>query len=419
MDILNVRAAPLIVRFDPGAESVLREVGLAAAALGAEAWAVGGAVRDALTGNSVTDLDVSVVGSVRALVRELARRWDAEVEQHDAFTTATLRRRDGLRIDLIRARSEVYETPGALPCVTASGLLDDLRRRDFTVNAIAANLLEEGFGEVVDPHGGVADRAAGVLRILHAASFVDDPTRLFRAARYCVRLGLSLDGMTDRAARQAVAAGALTTVSADRRRREVEMLLTERNWVEAVVWLNGWGVWAALADRWEAPSALLKRIDVVLAWARRVYGAATPAPADMRWVHLVARLPAAAQVALAVKPAERRSLASIHRVIGSLDGPESPAWWRAMDTEPLVVLLSAMALSRNDAEKQRMCRYIERYRGIKLSITGDDLVAAGIPASPQIGVALRQTLDAVRTDRIGGRDEELAFALELVRRRSR
>lgn len=409
----------MIVRFEPGVETVLREIGAAAASTGGTAWVVGGAVRDAVTGNPIKDLDVSIVGSVRNVVRELAAEWNAAIEQHEAFSTATLTRPDGLTVDFVRARSEVYRTPGALPFVSPSGLLDDLRRRDFTVNAIAADLRDDSFGEVVDPCGGIGDLEAGILRAHHTRSFVDDPTRLFRASRYALRLGLSVEGITDGAARNAVAAGALDTVSADRRRREVELLISERRWADAAAWLNGWGVWAALADGWEAPSGVLKRIDVVAAWAKRSQGDGVPPVADLRFIHLLACASTSLMAALAAKPAERRTVARINRVLESLGGPESPAWWRAMDGEALMVLLPALALSRNDAEKKRLSRYIECIRPVRTTITGDDIVAAGIPPSPRVGAALRETLDALRTGRISGRDSELAFALEQVRRRSR
>jgi tRNA nucleotidyltransferase (CCA-adding enzyme) len=403
----------MIVRFEPRVESVLREIGQAAAAANAEAWAVGGAVRDALVGSSVQDVDVSIVGPVRAVVRRLAGPWNAEIEQHDAFSTATLVRQDGLRVDFVRARSEVYETPGALPSVTPSCLADDLSRRDFTVNAIAADLSDERFGEIVDPCGGVEDCSGGVLRTMHPASFLDDPTRLFRAARYCVRLGLAPDDETDGAARRAVASGALNTISADRRWRETGLLLAESQWAGAVAWLNAWGVWSALAGGWQASATLLKRMDVVCAWARRCQGEPVPAEEEIRFVFLLAAGPAPILDSLAAKPAVRRIVGSVHRVLGSLLEAETPAWWRAMDAVPLTVLLPSLALCRNDAEKHRLSQYIERIRSIRLSIGGDDIVAAGIAAPT------RGTLDALRTGHLAGRDEQLAYALDFVRQRSR
>jgi hypothetical protein len=160
-------------------------------------------------------------------------------------------------------------------------------------------------------------------------------------------------------------------------------------------------------------------MDVVCAWARRCQGEPVPAEEEIRFVFLLAAGPAPILDSLAAKPAVRRIVGSVHRVLGSLLEAETPAWWRAMDAVPLTVLLPSLALCRNDAEKHRLSQYIERIRSIRLSIGGDDIVAAGIAPSPRVGAAMRGTLDALRTGHLAGRDEQLAYALDFVRQRSR
>src|SRR5512134_2481200 len=144
------------------------------------AYLVGGAVRDLLLGRTRTDLDLAVDGDVGAIARALGE----DVTTHERFGTATVRVGD-LVVDLARSRAESYERPGALPAVTSAPIAEDLARRDFTINAMAVPLT--GKAELIDPYGGLEDLRVGVLRVLHERSFVDDPTRALRAARYAAR----------------------------------------------------------------------------------------------------------------------------------------------------------------------------------------------------------------------------------------
>ena len=170
------------------------------------AYLVGGAVRDLLRGAEAVDLDLAVEVDARSVGRTLADRLGGVVREHERFGTATVRAPD-LSFDLATTRTEIYDQPGALPRVAAAPLSEDLRRRDFTVNAMAVALAGDDLGHLYDPHGGLADLEAGWVRILHPRSFLDDPTRLLRAIRYETRLGFRMDSDTERAARAAVAEG--------------------------------------------------------------------------------------------------------------------------------------------------------------------------------------------------------------------
>jgi tRNA nucleotidyltransferase (CCA-adding enzyme) len=407
----------MVVRFDPAVEAILRDVGRAVASLHIEAWAVGGVVRDALMGCVSRDVDVSIVGVVRTLAERLRVEWDASLESHDAFETATLLRGDGFTVDLARARSVYYERPGALPTVTPSCLTDDLKRRDFSVSALAASIADSGFGVLVDLHGGQSDIETRTLRVLHPASFQDDPTRLFRAARYAVRLGLEPDAETDRAGAAAVAGGALGTITADRRRHELELLLTEPHWADGVAWLNRWGVWAAITDGWEPGPGTLKRVDVARAWALRTVNEDVPSAAVVHWLTLLASAPSSLAENLVAKPAESRLVDAVRGVLDSLQGTETPLWWRELDAHPLSVLLSSLALCGSDSEKRRLTAYLERIRPVALAITGDDLLRNGVKPGPELGAALKQTLDAVRCGQLpcGDAAAELNYATGMWR----
>ena len=183
----------------------LRLAGELAVAAGSRAYLVGGVVRDLWLGRRCDDLDLVVEGDAAALARELASRLRGRLRLHSRFLTATVERAHAKNIDLGTARRETYPRPAALPHVEVGDLEQDLLRRDFTINAMAVRLDPERFGELIDPAGGLADLRAARIRVLHDRSFIDDPTRGFRALRFAVRLGFHLSKRTARLLAHAVA----------------------------------------------------------------------------------------------------------------------------------------------------------------------------------------------------------------------
>ena len=187
-------------------------------------YVVGGAVRDLLLGREPHELDFVVEGDAVAVARRAAERLGGRVTVHERFGTATVEAPDAT-FDLAGARRERYERPGALPDVElGASLRDDLARRDFTVNAIALHLAD---GELIWYPQAEEDLAPRRLRVLHDGSFRDDPTRLLRLARYGARLGFEPDPHTDELAAEAVAGGALDTVTGPRLGAELRLLLRE------------------------------------------------------------------------------------------------------------------------------------------------------------------------------------------------
>ena len=206
---------------------------------------VGGGIRDLLREEPLTDLDAAVEGDAIRLASEAAARTGARFKPHRRFGVATLEL-GGDCIDLATARTEVYSRPGALPKVSPGSIVDDLSRRDFTVNAMALALTGENAGTLLDPLGGEKDLEAGLIRALHLNSFVDDPTRLLRAARYEVRLGLSLEKDTEAWLEEAVEGGALDSVSGDRVRNELGLAFHEPDPLKTLNRFKELGILAAI-----------------------------------------------------------------------------------------------------------------------------------------------------------------------------
>jgi tRNA nucleotidyltransferase (CCA-adding enzyme) len=394
------------IRALPGAERLLP------ALEGLEpAWLVGGAVRDVMLGAHSVDLDVAVEGDARTVARELAQRLGGEAVEHERFGTATVRA-DDLAVDLASTRRESYVRPGALPDVEPASLADDLARRDFTVNAMAAALDPARLGELRDPYGGRADLDGGIIRVLHPGSFLDDPTRLLRALRYEARLGFRMDPETERLARQAIDAGAPATVSGARIRDELLDLLEESPAI-------GPARMAELRlDRALSPALGATRPEVVAAAA----DAAARVGAEPRHAALAALISgdpdglAGWVEDLALRADERDAVLHAAR--------KGPQLVRALSTEvpdsAVHALLHcelpetlAVALAYG-AREEPIERYRDRLADTRLEITGDDLRAAGIPESPAIGRALAETLRRKLDGHVAGRDAELALALGLA-----
>ncbi len=173
----------------------LRKIGELADAQDVQVYIVGGIVRDFILNRSSKDIDLVVEGDAISFARTLANQFGGEVQQHDHFLTATWIIHS-VPIDLVTARREHYRTPGALPDVQPASIKDDLARRDFAINAIAVSLNASCFGEILDPFQGRQQIQAKTVSVLHPLSFIEDPTRLFRALRFAKRLGFQLGDET-------------------------------------------------------------------------------------------------------------------------------------------------------------------------------------------------------------------------------
>jgi tRNA nucleotidyltransferase (CCA-adding enzyme) len=354
------------------------------------AWVVGGAVRDALLGATPRELDVVVEGDPEPVARALGEI----VAFHERFGTYDVADGDCL-YDVVTARRESYRAPGALPDVVPAGLEDDLSRRDFTVNALALSAA----GELHAAPAALEDLEAGRLRILHAASFRDDPTRLWRMVRYAVRLGFVPEPATSDRAWEAVRAGALETVSGDRLGAELRLALGERDPLAVLHAAQNLGLVAGLdLDPLRVATALALlprepgvRDDLTL------LGAVIP---DGAWAAPYGFTAAERRIldrAAAIEPVAPAPPARPSEVAAALRG------------EPVEAV--AVAGARGDAQTART--YWDRWRDVALEIDGHDLIDAGVPEGPELGrrlaAVLARRLDG---DLAPGREAELAAALD-------
>jgi tRNA nucleotidyltransferase (CCA-adding enzyme) len=380
-------------------------------------YLVGGAVRDLLRGADAVDLDIAVEGDARSVARALADRLGGAAREHERFGTATVLAGD-LGFDLATTRRESYDHPGALPRVERASLDEDLRRRDFAINAMAIGLAGDDLGHLYDPCGGLADLGEGVVRVLHDGSFLDDPTRLLRAVRYEVRLGFRMDRSTEDMALSAAAGGALRTVSGARIRDELMDLLGEAEAPAGVERMHELGLDRALHPALDADPELAASasLGAVAIGADRGLAAlaALCSEAPNRLDGWLADLHLTSEERDAVARAARQA----PRIARELRQREHrPSELRALlGREPLLSLALALAMH---APSEPILRWVTELSSVRLEITGDDLLAAGVPEGPALGRALDETLDRKLDGLVSGREEELEAALAVAREAAR
>lgn len=378
-----------------------------AAAQDVAVYLVGGPVRDLLLGGTVQDLDFVVEGDAPGLARQLAEELGGRAVIHSRFGTATIAvdgAANALRVDLVTARREVYPRPGGLPQVFPGTIYDDLARRDFSVNAMALPL---GGGEpgLLTPGGGLADLENGLIRILHPASFVDDPTRLLRAVRYEQRLGFRLERDTESRLREGVAQGCLDTVSGDRLRHELGRIFAETHPGPPLLRAAELGILAGIhpalgygncLQRWtESGPEIIAETGLIRHFEELTWLAALSYPLSASSGEgLIGRLnmPKAWAVAARDTIGLRQQEAAIadyallpSRLCGRLEGL-SPA-----------AVAGVAGLTDKAAVSQALRRYLADLRHIAPALKGQDLLAMGVPPGPPVGEALAQ-LRAARQD---------------------
>ena len=412
------------------------------------AFLVGGAVRDLLLAGRPRELDVVVEGgeapfgqAAARLAGALASRLGAHasINQHERFGTAIVEWEEeggegSARIDIATARREHYPAPGALPEVEPGSLAEDLERRDFTVNAIACAFDGAQQEEVRATPNALEDLRARRLRVLHERSFIDDPTRLWRLARYRARLAFVVEEHTARLAATAVAEGALQTVSLARIGTELRLALGEADPIAALAALDELGLLAALHRRLWFDTRLARDALALLFEAE---GSAGPEPRADPLLLAVLLQPMVVDLLeedvdvegdmySLLEGMEFRSseIALVTRAAICADAiaeelaraEESSEIYEAASFESLEGVALAGAWDESSWSDARIAarRWLTELRNVRLEITGADLLAAGLSEGPEIGRRLAAALCAKLDGELaGGREAELAAALQL------
>ncbi len=404
----------------PGeALGALKAIGDLAEDFGVRAHVVGGFVRDMLLGRPNLDMDVVVEGDGVAFAEAAAQRLGARVKVHRRFGTAVVVLSRTLHIDVTSARTEYYTRPGALPTVERSSLRQDLFRRDFTINAMAACINSECFGAIADPFGGLRDLERGTVRVLHTLSFIEDPTRILRAARFERRYGFAMDRATDDLARRAVDMGMLDEVSGARLREELLDIVGEESSAAILERLDDLGALALLVPLEVEPADAVAHFAGAESSLRHLSARFGRPP--RRTIVLVTSLSFGASPELADKWLRHVRLGREYSETVLLVARRAPSTLRVLDdrrelapsrlyhllepmtAEALVVLWSAVST----LARERIESFVSELAPLKPAVNGEDLIAMGAVPSE----AFSDVLSRARDDRLDGvvvgRAEEL------------
>ncbi|MBI9076295.1 MAG: CBS domain-containing protein [Desulfatibacillum sp.] len=415
-------------RLTPEYMALVRELGSVADAMGLEAFLVGGFVRDLVMDHKNEDFDVVVEGDGIAFARRFALAHGYRVHTHAEFGTAVVIMGGGFKVDVASARFEYYASPASLPVVETSSLKMDLYRRDFTVNTMAIQINEKSFGALIDYFGAQRDIKAKAIRVLHNLSFVEDPTRVFRAIRFEQRYGFGIGKLTSNLVKNAVKMDFFRHLSGRRLFSELKLILEEENPKGAVKRMADYNLLPTIHPDMEfgtAKEALFESVKEVLTWHDLQF----MDDSYMKWaVHFLALLHGfdQEQVATVLQRLEiapkfhdlflehrqngRQSLYKLEREKRMLNS----ALHRMLAPLPTEMLLFMLARAESKESKRRITRYLSKLRTVEYLISGKTLKQMGIKPGP----VYKKVLDAILDARLDGKvvtfEDEMALVIRLV-----
>jgi len=410
-------------RFPGWILQLLRRAGSLAEEMGFKVYLVGGAVRDLLLRIANLDLDLVVEGNGIAFAMELGRREGCKVSSHIKFNTATAFLAQGIELDVATARMEYYEHPGALPKVEYSSIKRDMARRDFTMNTLAVSLNPDHFGVVMDFFGAQRDIKDRVIRVLHNLSFVEDPTRVFRAIRFEQRFGFQMGKHTLYLIENAVKFNLFDRLAGDRVFKELQSMLSEPHAEECINRMAEQDLLRFIHPKIsydEQSRSLLGRMKEVLNWYDLLF---LDEPCKRWIVYFYALTDALDDAELEIlcqrfglPPGksrtfveDRKDLVQALHQISSMTQPGNGQIHRLLRGFTLEMLLYAMARTRRKSSRMAVSRFITHLRGIRTLLRGNDLRRLGLPEGAIIGKAMEALLAARLDGVVKSRGDEESF----------
>jgi tRNA nucleotidyltransferase (CCA-adding enzyme) len=402
---------------------LLKAVGTVAEELQFNAYAVGGFVRDIFLYQENLDIDVVIEGDGIEFARALTKSLGGRARSHEAFRTAVVVLPAGRKIDVATARLEYYKSPGALPTVETGSIKLDLYRRDFTINTLAIRLNPDSFGTLIDFFGAQKDLKQKVIRVLHNLSFVEDPTRVFRAIRFEQRFGFKIGKLTSGLIENAVKMDFFKELSGRRLFSELRQILEEDKPMMALRRINEYNLLQVIHPQIlfnQALERLLTSIEKVITWYNLLF-----LDEDcQRWMVYLQGLARSLDRVQAEALCDRLELNQRHRnllLFQRFKGEASLKWvassrkhknsavYRELRPYQTETLLYMMASAPRDTMKRVMSSYITRLRLVRPLIGGGDLIQMGFEPGPVFREILTGLLDARLDGKVKTRSDEVAF----------
>jgi tRNA nucleotidyltransferase (CCA-adding enzyme) len=404
--------------------NLLKLSGEVAEELGFNAYLVGGSVRDLLRGEENLDLDVVIEGDGIAFARAFGERLNAKVRTHQKFATAQIFTDTG-KLDVATARTEYYESPAALPKVETSSIKKDLYRRDFTINTLAIKLNPKDFGLLIDFFGGQRDLREKTIRVLHNLSFVEDPTRAFRAIRFSERFGFKISKHTENLIKSTIEMNLFDKLSGPRLYEELRLSFHETEPIKTLKRLNDIGLLKVIHPNLvftEELETTLKSMQETLSWFNLLF---LEEKTDKGILYLMALLSALkdedikASVERLSPPPRVRDiiLTGIYQARTILkklpvDGPVEA--YKLLNSLRLETVLFLMAISKDRKKQKMISHYLTELRNVKTLLKGDDLKRMGIQPGPVYSKILNELLEAKLRGQVKYREDEENFVKSFI-----
>jgi tRNA nucleotidyltransferase (CCA-adding enzyme) len=403
--------------------NTLRRVGQIADQLGYQAYVVGGFVRDLFLYRRNEDIDIVIEGDGIAFARAYAKAYGARIHSHKAFGTAVIIFKDGYKIDVATARLEYYRSPAALPDVEMSSIKQDLFRRDFTINTLSLHLNPNHFGYLIDFFQAQKDIKDKAIRVLHNLSFVEDPTRVFRALRFEQRFGFSIGKLTCNLIDNAIKMDFFKRLSGRRTFSEIKLLLEEENPTPAIIRMQDFDLLKVIHPSIKLDRKLIYLLNAVksaIAWHDLQF---TDDP-YMQWAVYLMALIRHCDLATSKRICETLELAPRYRKLLCEERLKAERRLQRMEYRPPAGnsvlyrqlyefrtehILYMMAVTRKRNIKKCISKYYNQLKDIQPTIGGQELLEAGLKPGP----VFRQVLDALLDAKLNGdiklKQEELEF----------
>ncbi|MDD2850746.1 MAG: CBS domain-containing protein [Desulfuromonadaceae bacterium] len=430
-------AALLGKRLTAETRETLQQLGTVGDELGLAVYLVGGFVRDLLLGIDNLDVDVTVEGDGIFFAEVFSGRYGGRVRSHKKFGTAVLVLPDERKIDIASTRLEYYDSPGALPTVERASLRHDLYRRDFTINTLALCINSGCYGQLTDHFGAQQDIQERVVRVLHNLSFVEDPTRVFRAIRFEQRLGFHIAPHTENLIQSAVRMHLLDKLGGERLLSELVQIMREKEPLSAIERMSSLGLLVFVHPSLKLSPAVgrvVRETGQVLAWFRLLYLEDHCATWQVYFMALCdglqpeefsetcSRLAIPGRLAAQLRSQRHvvfTTLTAIKRHLkqaGGVCNSQLYTWFRRFTLE---MLLYVAARANSEQVRRFVSLYLTRLRTVTSSLDGNDLCRLGLTPGPQLRHIKERLLMARLDGELDNRDEEEALARSLVASRGK
>ena len=413
-------------RFPSEIYNLLKLSGEVAEEFGFSAYLVGGSVRDLLRSEENLDIDIVIEGDGISFAKALGERLHAKVRSHQRFNTAQVIT-EKIKLDVATARTEYYESPAALPKVETSSMKKDLYRRDFTINTLAIKLNPKDFGLLIDFFGGQRDLREKAIRVLHNLSFIEDPTRAFRAVRFSERFGFKISKHTENLMKVAIKMNLFEKLSGPRLYEELLLALNETEPVKTLKRLSDYGLLKVIYPNLifnEELESTLKSMHETLSWFNLLF---LEEKTDRGVLYLMALFSGLKDEevravierlspSLKVRDMIINGMSQARDLMRKLPLDDPVEIYHHLHKLSLETVLFSMALSKDRQKQKVVSQYLTELRKVKTILKGDDLKNMGIQPGPLYSKILTMLLEERLRGHLKSREDEEKFVRTVAMR---